>query len=67
MAETQHNEPGTYRRREIAERLGISPQSVDRLVERGALPEPILKSGKIQRWDRTAVDAALHGPPVGDE
>jgi excisionase family DNA binding protein len=67
MSDRNQSEPLTYRRTDIAERLSVSVQSIGRLVERGVLPKPMIQSGKILRWSRSEVDAALHGPLVGGE
>ena len=48
-------------RSEVANRLGVSPQTVDKLVQRGALPPPVVHSGRIVRFDQGAVDKALGG------
>lgn len=48
-------------RGEVADQLRVSPQTVDKLVQRGALPAPIVRSGRIVRFDGGAIDRVLSG------
>jgi predicted DNA-binding transcriptional regulator AlpA len=45
----------------VAEYLSVSRNMVDILVQRGALPKPIILTSRLKRWDRLAIDAKLAG------
>lgn len=46
-------------RRELADDLRVTVETVDSLVERGKLPRPVYLSPRLPRFDRHAVDAKL--------
>lgn len=46
---------------QAAEKIGISASSFRRSVERGELPQPILKT-RPYRWKWTAIERALDNP-----
>lgn len=59
-------------RREVADRLHVSPKTLDKLVRRGIFPRPIRWSRKLVRWKESTVDDYLanlepapDGPPEG--
>lgn len=45
--------------RQVAKRLGCSPSTVLRRVEKGRLPEPVWKDGQVVRWDAREIDEAV--------
>lgn len=61
MSEKQQSDQKLITRAEVASRLGVSPQSVDALVRRGAIPAPAMHSGRIVRFNQGAVERALSG------
>lgn len=46
-------------RRELADELRVSVDTVDSLVQRGKLPKPIYLTPRLPRFDRLEVDAKL--------
>jgi predicted DNA-binding transcriptional regulator AlpA len=48
-----------FTRAELADQLGVSPDTVDEYVRQGVLPRPIRFSAGCIRWRSASVDAAL--------
>lgn len=41
--------------------LGVSENGLASLIKAGAIPAPVIKSGRIRRWNKAQVVAALGG------
>ena len=41
--------------------LGVSENGLASLIKAGVIPAPVIKSGRIRRWNKAAVLAALGG------
>jgi len=48
-----------FNRDEAASYVGVSPGHFSKLVADGTMPEPLAAYGRIRRWDKSALDAAL--------
>lgn len=46
---------------DIARRARVSTRTIDSLVLAGALPQPVIRVGRITRFDADQVEAALQG------
>ena len=54
-------EPRYLTATEACQYLSCSRSQLDALVKAGKLPEPIRLTGRMIRWDREAIDAAMAG------
>lgn len=60
MSESKRG-PMALNKYQVAERLGIHPVTVYRMVKAGRLPAPTLQTGRIVRWDSEAIEAIVQG------
>lgn len=54
-------EPRYLTAAEVCQYLSCSRSQLDNLVKAGRLPQPIRLTGRMIRWDREAIDAAMTG------
>lgn len=52
-------------RAQAADVLGVSPTTFDRMRDRGAVPEPAIREGRVLRWSRANLLATKRGRRSG--
>jgi excisionase family DNA binding protein len=69
MSANEQNDSKTlvYRRGDVCKLLDVSPSTLNRLVDAGKLPAPVISSGRVRRWSRDSIEQVVFGPPVGRE
>lgn len=52
-------QPQTFAMPEVAQFMGIHPQTARQWVRQGILPPPIIKVGRTVRWSRAQLEKVL--------
>lgn len=53
------HERRVYNRQEAASFVGVCPGHFKKLVNDGIMPAPLAAYGRVQRWDKAALEQAL--------